>query len=425
MDTHEFPVLTDGDRELIEQCAVGLDNDVARVLAYLLLRKEQFTEKPATRLAIRVGTSLSRRTVTTALNRLEERELITTTTIQNRTRGRPPKAWHTNVDRDETMRRVYKQHSQSLLEQAETVAVTLGMESCDESSQHTHSDQLCLGLNWSPNALHAPFFLALSSGHYERSNLTLSIEQYSGSEYALDSVASGTTDIALAGAATVLRARAAGIPVVPLTLLFQRAMTVLYTTRDTFGERFDSTEQLRGRCVGMPDRSETGVLGRLFLSQAGVLDDVTIVDVAGEEQAALRSESVDVVTGSFSDPDRMRTEGFTVDSLLVADQFPIYGLGAVVTEQTLRERQSVLKRFLKGTITGWAEAIQQPTTAVNALDVEGENTIERERQTFEQAASEFAASSAVDKNGWGWQQTDGWQHLQTALDQVGLLRDSE
>jgi ABC-type nitrate/sulfonate/bicarbonate transport system substrate-binding protein/predicted transcriptional regulator len=428
MDTREFPVLTDGDRELIERCAVGLGSDEARVLAYLLLREKQTTD-PAPRLAVRVGTSLSRETVTTALKELEKHGLVSSTIIQSRDRGRPPKAWSPSEEREASIRRAYEHHARTLIEQAETVAASLGMEPCDgvnahQGSESAHSDQLCLGLNWSPNALHAPFFVALSQERYGRNGVSISVEQHSGSEYALDSVAAGTTDIALAGAATILRARADGIPVVPLALLFQRAMTVLYTTRDTFGERFDSTEQLRGRRVGMPDRSETGLLGRLFLSQAGVLDDVTVVDVAGEEQAALRSGTVDIVTGSFSDPDRMRSEGFTVDSLLVSDQFPIYGQGIVVTEQMLCERQSVLERFLTGTIAGWAEAIQQPTVAVSALGGERERAIERERRTFERAVDEFGTSNAVETNGWGWQQADKWQHLRAALDQVGLLHES-
>jgi ABC-type nitrate/sulfonate/bicarbonate transport system substrate-binding protein/predicted transcriptional regulator len=429
MNTREFPVLAAGDRELIDRLSVGLGSDEARVLAYLLLCEEKTTDEPATKLAVRIGTSLSRESVTIALNGLEERELIAATSVQNRDRGRPPKAWYPSVDREGTIQEVYEQHARSLIEQAGTVGATLGMESCggmdtSQRSESTHSDQLCLGLNWSLNALHAPFFVALSDGWYSRNDITVSIEQHNGSEYALDSVASETVDIALVGAATVLRARADCIPVVPLALLFQRAMTVLYTTRETFGKRFDNTEQLRGRRIGMPDRSETGLLGRLFLSQAGVLDNVTVVDVVGEEQAALRSGTVDVVTGSFSDPDRMRSEGFTVDSLLISDQFPIYGLGIVVTERTLRERQDLLERFLTGTIAGWAEAIQQPTAALNALGMNGEDTIERERRTFERAVSEFGMSSAVDTNGWGWQQADGWRHLRTALDQVGLLHEA-
>jgi ABC-type nitrate/sulfonate/bicarbonate transport system substrate-binding protein len=232
--------------------------------------------------------------------------------------------------------------------------------------------------------------------------------------------------VALAGAATTVRARQAGQPILPIALLFQRAMGVLYTTRDTFAGQFESAAQLQGRRVGMSSTSETGLLGRLFLSQAGVLDDVTVVDITGEEQAALCSGRAAVVAGSFADPRQLATEGWTVDSLLVADQFPMYGPALVTTEQTLRERQSELECFLAGTVAGWAEATECPEAAVSVVEKD-ELTDEqrvRERRTFECAVEKFATGSEVEKHGWGWQRATGWERLMTALDRTDLLAES-
>ena len=152
----------------------------------------------------------------------------------------------------------------------------------------------------------------------------------------------------------------------------------------------------------------------------------TVVDITGEEQAALRSGRADVVTGSFADPQELRDEGCTVDSLLVADQFPMYGPTLVTTERTLRERQQALERFLVGTVTGWAEAVENPETAVRAVasdDTADERGLDNERRTFERAAAEFATRGAVAKHGWGWQRAAGWDRLVTALDQADLLAE--
>jgi ABC-type nitrate/sulfonate/bicarbonate transport system substrate-binding protein len=229
-------------------------------------------------------------------------------------------------------------------------------------------------------------------------------------------------DVALAGAATTVRARQTEQSILPLALLFQRAMVVLYTTRDAFGGRFESAEQLRGRRVGMSSTSETGLLGRLFLSQAGILDDVTVVDTTGEEQSMLRSGRAAVVAGSFADPQQVADEGHTVDSLLVADQFPMYGPALVTTERVLRERRPALERFLAGTVTGWAEAVRQPAAAVRAVERDSE-AADTASHTFERAVSEFATASAVAKHGWGWHRAAGWNRLVTALQQAGLLAE--
>lgn len=437
MRTREFPVLSETDQRLIERLAVGLGDDAARVLAYLFLRggHESYGEEPATLLDIRIGTSLARGAITDALNRLERRDLVAATTVRTGARGRPPRAWRATTGARETVvRRVYEQHAQALLEQARAVATERSTERRDGQAVgpdgDTASNRIRLGLNWRPNGLHAPFFAAVSAGSYEDSDIAVSIDAYEGSGRALEAVTSGATDVALVGAATFLRARETGTPVVPLALLFQRAMAVLYTTRDAFGARLHSAEQLRDRRIGMPIESETGLLGRLFLSQAGILDETVVTDLAGEERAALQSGHVDAVTGSFSDPRELRTEGTTVDSLLVADRFPMYGLGLITTERTLRERESQLERFLVGTILGWTEALRRPATAVEAIGlddtdeaigVNDERTTEHERRTFERAVAEFGTSGAVDAHGWGWQRVDGWRRLETALDQAGMM----
>lgn len=433
MDTQELPILTNEDRKLVDRLSVGLNIDTARVLAYLLLRgkTEHFADEPATRLVVRIGTSLNREATADALTILEEQDLITATTVQNEARGRPPTAWCAPKSIETIVRQVDERHAAALLRQAKTVATALGADPFKESvsdsiKERTAPEQLRLGLNWRPNALHAPFFLARSADRYVENGIDIAISHQQGSGRALDSLAAGTADVALAGAAMMVRTREVGRPILPVAVLFQRAMAVLYTTRETFGGRFESIEQLRNRRVGMSGTAETGLLGRLFLSQAGILDDVTVVDITGEEQAALRSGRADVVTGSFADPQELRDEGCTVDSLLVADQFPMYGPTLVTTERTLRERQQALERFLVGTVTGWAEAVENPETAVRAVasdDTADERGLDNERRTFERAAAEFATRGAVAKHGWGWQRAAGWDRLVTALDQADLLAE--
>jgi len=434
MDTREFPVLTDEDGKLVDRLSVSLNDDAACVFAYLLLRgkREHFASEPATRLAVRIGTSLSREVTADALTTLEEQDLITATTVQNEARGRPPTAWRAPKSIETVVRQVDERHAAALLGQAKTVATALGADNFEESvsdsiKERTAPEQLRLELNWHPNALHAPFFFARSTDSYAENGIDIAISHQRGSGQALDSLAAGTADVALAGAATTVRAREDGRPILPVAVLFQRAMVVLYTTCESFGGRFRSIKQLRDRRIGMSDTSETGLLGRLFLSQAGILDDVTVVDITGEEQAALRSGRADVVTGSFADPQELRDEGCTVDSLLVADQFPMYGPALVTTERTLRERQQALERFLVGTVMGWAEAVEHPETAVRTVarnDTADERGLNRERRTFERAAAEFATGSAVEKHGWGWQRAAGWDRLVTALNQADLLAES-
>lgn len=423
MRTVEFGVLDEDDRPLVERLAVGLGRDSARVLAYLLLRAERGNnDDPATRLTVRVGTGLNRTAVGDALGRLEERGVVSTTAARTDASGRPPKAWYPTDGRDATVRRVHEGHAAALCRQARSIRATEELtDHATPEGDGATADHLTLGLNWHPNGLHVPFYAALDDG-YANHGISVDIDHHEGSRRALESVVASGADVGLVGAATLVRARANGAPVVALAVPYQRAMTVLYTTREAFGEPLDGIEQLRGRRIGAPRGSETGVLARLFLSRTAVADAIEFVDTAGEEQRALLSGAADVITGSFADPRQLERRGMTVDSILVTDHFPIYGPTLVVHERLLAERPSLLERFLAGTMAGWASARGDPDAAVDAVAAQTGESSDRVRRTFEHAIEEFAASDAVRAHGWGWQRTETWDRLRTALAQGDLLR---
>ena len=413
----EFPVLGDEDERAVEAFAAGLDREAARVLAYLVGREEsdRFSGEAASRLAVRVGVDLGRDRVSDVLATLTDHGLITETTVRSEAPGRPPKGWRADDGFDRTVARVRACHSEALLDRAATVAATLGDDvDVDAGARADEGGPVEVGLNWDPNGLHAPLF----AGAYEAD---VTFDGRRGSAAALSAVADGDVDVGLTGAATFLRAHANGSDVVPLALYYQRAMVVLYTTRDTFGAPLRSVEDVRGRRVAMPAGSETGALGRLFLSQAGVVDDVTVVRAEGEEREALLDGDADVATGVFTDPLELAADGHDVDSVLVAEHFPVPGPAFVVRRETLRDRPGALRAFLEGSMGGWSTARTDPATAVEAVVDRSDEPAPVERRKLTQALDRFAGSDAVEKNGWGWHSGETWQRLRIALDQADAL----
>ncbi|WP_251328083.1 ABC transporter substrate-binding protein [Haloplanus pelagicus] len=417
MRVREFPVLGDEDERAVETFAVGLDREAARVLAYLVGREDsdRFSGEAASRLAVRVGVDLGRGRVSDVLATLTDHGLVTETTVESEAPGRPPKGWRADAGHDRTASRVRALHSEALLDRAATVAATLDDDlDVDAGPLTDDASPIEVGLNWEPNGLHAPLF----AGTYD---VDVSLSGCRGSRAALSAVADGDVDIGLTGAATFLRGHADGHEVIPLALYYQRAMVVLYTTRGTFGGPLRSVEDVRGRRVAMPAGSETGALGRLFLSQAGVVDDVTVVPADGEEREALLRGDADVATGVFTDPLALGADGHEVDSVLVADHFPVPGPALVVRQETLRDRPAALRAFLEGAMAGWSTARLDPAAAVDAVADHGSEPAAAERRKLTQALDRFASSDAVEKNGWGWHSAETWQRLRVALEQADAL----
>ena len=418
MRTVEYRVLAEGDEPVVTRLGLGVGRRQGRVLAFLALRREEGEEEPVTGLRIRLGTGLGREAVIGALSTLSDRGLLSESTLDSKrsTGGRPPKAWRATEDLAGTIEAADRSNARVLADRA------LSMASSGASEERTGSEPegaVRLALNWLPNGLHLPFYAPAVGSDLD---LEVRIDHHRGSERSLAAVVDGEADVGLVGAATLARARESGEPVVPLAVVYQRAMTVLYTERERFGEPLTRLDQLEGRRVGMPPDAESRLLGRLFLAQAG-LEGVETVETEGEEADALLSGSADVVTGSVSDPHELRAAGETVDVLSIAEHFPIYGPTLAVRPETLRTRREAIERFLVWTIRGWAAALENPAAVGgHAADVIGVDDPASLSRTFERAAAEFGESKASREHGWGHHDEAGWERLSAALRHTSFER---
>ncbi|WP_254530612.1 ABC transporter substrate-binding protein [Natrinema gelatinilyticum] len=447
MDVRTFPVLTDEDEALVSRLSVGIGKNAARVLAYLLCRRaDPELANAANRTAVHIGAGISKNAAGDALNDLVAAGLIAETTAPTAAPGRPPKAWYAVNSEPETIRRTYARHAGRLIEQGEHTAAALesgsnGPSRAGEADPGTKPDsdddpgtvtsngvtadgvrppleRVTVGLNWRSNALHLPLFAARGA---IASDMSLTFDEYDGSRAAVSAVTSASCDVGIAGAATILRERTRGQPIVPIAVCFQRSMVVLYTTRPAFGGPFDRIDQLEGCRIGITSGTETELLGRLLLEQAGLRDTAELVDIDGEEQAALESGDVDAVTGMVPDPDRLETAERTVDVVTVSDAYPAYGPALIVTERTLRRRRRFLEDVLSSILAGWATAVNATSTAANDFANETDQPPERIAQTFDGVTDRFGTSDAVTRRGWGWHSPDKWESLRDALAQGGML----
>lgn len=409
MRTEEFWVMDERDEWLVDDLELGLGTEPARVLAYLLRRAtdDRIDDPRAGGIDVRLGTGFGRQPVTDALSILSERNLVTESTLESR-QGRPPKAWAADGSLETTVTSAYGRRADDLV----------SASSVEPDRSATAGEPLRVGINWRPNGLHVPFYAALEMDAYETAGVDVEFTHYRGSKRALEAAVDGEVDVSLVGAATLTRDREDGAAVEPLAVMYQRAMTILYTTRSAFGEPLTGSEQLRGRRIGMSPNTETGLLAEVFLSQAGVADDVEVVETDGEELETLRSGRADVVAGSFSDPWKLEAD-HTVDTLTPSEQFPIYG-PALAVDPSVRAADR-LRAFLAGTISGWRAGRADPTPAAERIADSGDDDPDEIERTFRQALDSFASSKAMREDGWGAHREDDWERLRIALARTGRL----
>jgi NitT/TauT family transport system substrate-binding protein len=78
------------------------------------------------------------------------------------------------------------------------------------------SDKLSLRLDWSPQGMHAPIYLAVEKGWFKRAGLDVTIEDGNGSVVTVQLVGAGKFDVGHASLSSVAIARGKGLPVISI-----------------------------------------------------------------------------------------------------------------------------------------------------------------------------------------------------------------
>ena len=417
MRYRKLAVLDEDDRELTDVLGMGMSRDVATVLTYLLqrTRMDSIERTAATRLEIQVGTGLGRDATISATNELGERSLVETTTVTPPDREHRRKGWRAVSGFEATISAVFAAHATRLRNRGSAQARRFGgaPTAPDRSRNEPDSDSLSVALNWEPNAVHFPLLTAQQAGIYQETGLSVSLDANRGSGEAVRSVVDGDHPLGIAGPLTLLRAIREGEGIVPLAVLYQRSMVVLYTLGSVFGTSFDSIDQLAGRRLAIAADSEPGRIATVVLSQQGLLDDVELVNVSGEEREALQAGTADVAVGVFTDPIALENEGQDADEVPIATGFPIPGPALVAHTDAIQCRESAIDRFLEATMHGWARGLREP--AAVAADMGSVAVGPTGAEVVDALITRFGTDATARRHGWGWQASDAWDRVAETL----------
>ncbi|MFB6102236.1 MAG: ABC transporter substrate-binding protein [Haloplanus sp.] len=273
-------------------------------------------------------------------------------------------------------------------------------------------------LNWKPSGLHMPYFVAKANGFYEEEGLSLSsIETGEGSTFSAKQAGLGNVEFAVTSSDQVLNINSRGLSPLSVGVVMQKSPAVVFSTRETFGGKLTSVDQLAGKTVGTGP-GMVRVLTTLLLEEAGVREDVEMVDTGYDTVQQLLSGKIDAAGGVFGDAISAEAQDYTVDSIAVGDTIPSYGHVLATNRDWADSNPAAVRAFLRGTARGAAWAQQRPGKATDLL-VEANGVLEesraQQRRKWETMAQEFMLGDAVTEHGWGWSEAEPWRVVHDAL----------
>jgi len=227
-------------------------------------------------------------------------------------------------------------------------------------------DEVTMRLDWTLQGFHLPFVWALDKGYYDAEGIDAKLLEGRGSGNTAQLIGAKTDMFGGADASTAALTRSRGAEIKVLASFIQRSEGAVVSFASS---GFKTPKDLIGKTVGTSQGSSSTVLFHAMLKASNIADSqVNIVTVDSTAKvASLLQHRVDAITGLMSAECaqvQAESEGQAVNCMRVAD-FGVKALGEalIVNDDTIKANPDLVRRFVKASLRGWAEAVNDPAQA--------------------------------------------------------------
>lgn len=232
-------------------------------------------------------------------------------------------------------------------------------------------EKVVFALNWVPYGLHYGIFAAKEQGYYRDAKLDVEIQRGYGSGDTVKRVATGTADIGMADAASVIVGRGNGLAVKQIASVLDRSGDAIFYVK---GIGIAAPKDLPGHTLGAA-LGETGLnLLPVFAKGADIdAKRIEIINLAPPAKfPSLVSKKVDsILAFTVEEPviqSAARKAGVELGRFLFSDYgVDYYSVGLIASDETLAKRPEMVKKVADATMRGYAWAIKNPEGAADAF----------------------------------------------------------
>lgn len=228
------------------------------------------------------------------------------------------------------------------------------------------NDKVTLRLDWTLEGFHLPFIWALDKGYYAANGIDAKIFEGRGSGEVAQLVGAKTDTFGEADSSRTALAISQGAPLKVVATFIQKSEGTVISYA---ASGIKTPKDLIGKTVGTSQGSSSTVLFQALLKAAHIPEsEVHIVNVDSTAKvASLLQHRVDAITGLMSAECvrvKEQSPGEAVNCMPVADfGVEALGVGLMVNDDTLKHNPDLVRRFVKATVRGWAEAVKDPAQA--------------------------------------------------------------
>jgi NitT/TauT family transport system substrate-binding protein len=220
-------------------------------------------------------------------------------------------------------------------------------------------------LNWVVAGNHAPFYLAQQKGFWTRCGLDVAMTPGTGSGATAQLVANGSQEFGLTDAVSITAARARGLPVKSIGVLYQTNPSSLVSKKSA---GITKLQDAAGKTWGaVPSGSPYLLLKALF--KKNNITTVKEADVPPPGIAQLKTGQVDFITFFGNEAANVDPDADTTLNVVWFKDYgqDIYGLALATSDDYLKNHPRQVACFRQGVVDGFKEAKANPEAALQAL----------------------------------------------------------
>lgn len=268
-----------------------------------------------------------------------------------------------------------------------------------------------LDLKWLNQAQFAGNYVAIEKGFYAKEGLKVTTVPFSYDSPPINAVVNGKADFGIVGADELVLARAKGMPVKAIAVIYKTNPVAAYALKSS---GITKPQDFIGKTVGLERGLNVEYLYAAMMAKLG-LDRSKVHEVTiGYDDKELLAGKTDVSTGYIiNEPNQVIEAGKEVNTILMADYgVNMYADVLFAREDTIQSKPDMVQRFLKATLEGWQYAIEHESEAVTmTLAYATTSTSIHESRMFAASVPLIATGDSP----LGWMDAAKWQDVQTIL----------
>jgi putative hydroxymethylpyrimidine transport system substrate-binding protein len=223
-----------------------------------------------------------------------------------------------------------------------------------------------IGLDFTPNAVHAPIYVAVRNGYDRKHGVRLRIRPPGSSPDSLKLLASGRADVAVLDIHDLALARERGADVVAVAALVQRPLAAIITQPDIRRPR-----ELEGRTVGVSGLpSDPAVLRAVVEGDGGDYEEVRQVTIGFAAVPNLIQKKIDAVPAFWNaEGVILRQRGVPIREFRVDDYGapPYPEVVVFTTREMLRTRRRMVRGVVDALGEGTESVLADPDSAISEI----------------------------------------------------------